>query len=225
MSLRRCTDSAIASPPGVPPSSLSRPLLKSSPKTATTSIVLPKLATTSVTTSRRTFSGPNKRAKAVTARPRTATATNPGTETTFGSAKDSGSSPTRASYTAPRRPAGRGLTQIKSAASGRVNGPKASVWAGPLAESFDGLKRWDVTVLGFPGLRGQRQPEVAMDKSKGRMREAAGAFTATRPRRPRAGAAGRPGRHSLWTVTARRHCREAGILRGSDLPALSGGPG
>jgi hypothetical protein len=75
----------------------------------------------------------------------------------------------------------------KSAASERVNGPEETVWAGPLAESFDGLKRWDVTVLGFPGLRGQRQPEVAMDKSKGRMREAAGAFTATRPRRPRAG--------------------------------------
>jgi uncharacterized protein (TIGR02271 family) len=59
----------------------------------------------------------------VTARPRTATATNPGTETTFGSAEDSGSSPTRASYTAPRRPAGHSLPR-KSAASARVNGPE-----------------------------------------------------------------------------------------------------
>jgi hypothetical protein len=55
-------------------------------------IVLPKLASNSVTTSLRIFSGPNSRDTTITEIPKMATAMSPGTESKLGSFGDSGSS-------------------------------------------------------------------------------------------------------------------------------------
>jgi len=59
---------------------------------ANNSIVLPKLASNSVTISLRIFSGPNSRDTTITEIPKTATAMSPGTESNLGSVGDPGSS-------------------------------------------------------------------------------------------------------------------------------------
>jgi hypothetical protein len=59
---------------------------------ASNSIVLPKLASNSVTISRKIFSGPNSRDTTITEIPKMATAIRPGTESSLGSLGESGSS-------------------------------------------------------------------------------------------------------------------------------------
>src|SRR5215208_3953479 len=91
-SLRRSADSSKVSPPGAQRSKRCRPVLKKNPKMANNRIVLPKLASSSVTISLRIFSGPNSRDTTITESPKMAMAMSPGTESNLGNFGKSGSS-------------------------------------------------------------------------------------------------------------------------------------